>query len=375
MSKAVIVRYGELALKSWPVRRRFEQRLISAIKLVLKGYEYSLRTERGRIFVDTESPVRVAKRLSMVPGVVSASPAIRIPAEIERISTAAVKIAKRALDRSMSFAVRTSRVGKQDFTSMDVNVKVGSDILSAIKGVRVDLESPDLQIFVELRGDDAYLFTKLVDGVGGLPPGTQGRAAAVFSGNRNDVLAAYLMMKRGTVIFPVYPNFASTHFPRGLINSARKLATLDPKLELHMIPLKKVLDSVRRMSTRGYAYWICRRSVLKAVDAVGEQLKADAVVVGDDKTQISSQKLINLPVLDESCSRPVLRPLAGLGENEIGKLRPRIKLPKGSSATCRFPPSGNSVNLDKVHELEKRIRVDELIRRSVEKMKVIKVGR
>ncbi|HDI12991.1 MAG TPA: tRNA sulfurtransferase [Hadesarchaea archaeon] len=373
MSKAVIVRYGELALKSWPVRRRFERRLISAIKLVLKGYEYSLRTERGRIFVDTKSPGRVVRRLSMIPGVVSVSAATRVPAKIEEISVAAVEIAKKILSRGMSFAVRTSRAGKHDFTSMDVNVRAGSEILSAIEGVRVDLRSPDRQIFVEIRENDAYLFTETVDGVGGLPLGTQGRVAAVFSGTRNDLLAAYLMMKRGAIVFPIYPNFTSSGLSRTLITSARRLAALDPELELRMIPFKKVLDSVRKVPARGYACWICKRSVLKAVDAVAEQVKADAVVVGDDGTQISSQKLINLTALDESCDRPVLRPLVGLGESEIEKLNIKIRLPRGKKEPC--PPSSPEgfVDLDRIHELEKRMKIDELIRRSVSRMKVVRV--
>ena len=51
--KTAIVRYGEIALKSWPVRKRFEQRLVENIKLSLKGLDYELRRERGRIFIDT----------------------------------------------------------------------------------------------------------------------------------------------------------------------------------------------------------------------------------------------------------------------------------------------------------------------------------
>ena len=65
MAKTVIVRYGEIALKSEPVRRRFERRLIENIKLSLKGLDYKLRRERGRIFTDTCRPSAVMERLGV----------------------------------------------------------------------------------------------------------------------------------------------------------------------------------------------------------------------------------------------------------------------------------------------------------------------
>jgi len=376
MSKTVIVRYGELALKSDPVRRRFERCLVSAIKLALDGSTYSLGRKRGRIFVETRSPKRVGERLSVIPGVVSVSVATRVPANMDEIRTSALRVAKKVLAPGMSFAVRTSRIGKHDFRSKDVNVEVGSDILSNIKGVHVDLSSPDRKIFIKLRGRDAYLFTEVVRGVGGLPLGTQGKVVALFSGNRNDVAAAYLMTKRGSVVFLIYPDPRNADkLPKVLTTPARKLGTLNPRLKLWVLPFKEVLDVLKKTTLDGYAYCIYKRSVLKAADAVAGRVGGEAIVTGDDAKQIATQKLVNLSVMDEVCEAPVLRPLAGFGGVETEGLEFRVKLPPNAKEICPFPPPKDVINLEKIHELEEDMKVGDLVRGALQKARIIRVNK
>jgi len=53
----ILIRYGELALKSKPVRKRFEDQLAKNIKLILKTrkIKFSLRKDYGRFFLETEN--------------------------------------------------------------------------------------------------------------------------------------------------------------------------------------------------------------------------------------------------------------------------------------------------------------------------------
>jgi tRNA uracil 4-sulfurtransferase len=46
--RPIIIRYGEIGIKSPPVRRRFEKRLISNIKNIIKG---EITITQGRIFL------------------------------------------------------------------------------------------------------------------------------------------------------------------------------------------------------------------------------------------------------------------------------------------------------------------------------------
>ncbi len=376
MAKTVIVRYGELALKSEPVRRRFEWRLISAINLALKGLEYAIERERGRIFVYTESPTSVTKRLSRVPGIVSVSSATKVEANMNEIRKSALRVAKKVLGPGRSFAVRTSRVGKHPFSSTDVNVEVGSAILSKVKGVHVNLSSPDRKIFIEVRGKNAYVFTETAEGVGGLPVGTQGSVVALFSGSRNDTAAAYLMMKRGSTVFLVSPDLRTHNngkAQRIVTAPAKKLSDFDSKLELRVFSFGKVLNGLRTVAMGRYAYYICKRSALRAADAIAEQVGAGAIVVSDDAKQIAAQKLANLSVIDEACKLPVLRPLAGISSAEIERLKFKVKLPPRAKEVCPFPPPRDVMSLEKIHELEEGMKIGALVEESLSKVRAIKL--
>lgn len=75
---------------------------------------------------------------------------------LEEIIDASVNIAKRNIARNESFAVRTTRRGKHDFSSIDVNVKAGALIKETV-GADVDLTNPDKIIYIEILGDKSYI--------------------------------------------------------------------------------------------------------------------------------------------------------------------------------------------------------------------------
>ncbi|EQD67587.1 thiamine biosynthesis/tRNA modification protein ThiI, partial [mine drainage metagenome] len=66
----------------------------------------------------------------------------------------------------------------------------------ADRGISVDLESPTVELFVEVRSNRAYLSEDRMTGPGGLPLGVAGRVVALVDGLRG-ALGAYLLMKRG----------------------------------------------------------------------------------------------------------------------------------------------------------------------------------
>ncbi len=373
--RTIIVRYGELSLKSEPVRRRFEQRLIFTINSALKGLKYTVRKERGRIFVDTSSPAAAAKRLTRVPGIVSVSPAVKIAADMGEIRSAALGVAKRVLRAGMSFAVRTSRVGEHPFSTRDVNVEVGSAILSKIKGIRVNLSSPDRGIFIEIRGGNAYIFTETMRGVGGLPVGTQGRAVALFSGSHNDLAAAYLMMKRGCAVFPVFldPRPGSDSQALKLaIASAKKLAVFGPKLELRIIPFDKILTSLKQAEL-GAGYVIYQRSALRIAEAIAGYVGAEAIFTGDDTRHIAALKLANLRVIDSACKLPVLRPLAGIDIDEVRQLEIGKWISSRAKEPYQFSPTAAAIKLDEVEKMEDNMKIDALIKEAVSSVRMIRL--
>ena len=76
------------------------------------------------------------------------------PAELEELARVAAELAREHIRPDETFAVRTTRRGKHGFTSIDVNVRVGSAVQEAT-GADVNLTSPDKIIWVEILGPRA----------------------------------------------------------------------------------------------------------------------------------------------------------------------------------------------------------------------------
>ncbi len=200
MSSLFLVRYGELALKSPPVRREFERSLRRNIveQFVRDGVAVRLRSDRGHLYAEADAPDRAVQVLRRVFGVTSVSRVIEVPTDRATIRDRLLEHADERLVPNSSFAVRARRTGSHPFTSQELARDLGSDVMARFgdRGLRVNLGAPDVELFVEVRGPRTYLYFDRTPGPGGLPLGVAGRLVALVDGPRG-ALGAYLMMKRG----------------------------------------------------------------------------------------------------------------------------------------------------------------------------------
>jgi len=198
--KVILVRYAELGLKSRMVRRRFENLLRDNILSALSsdGVEALLRSDEGRFYAEADDTEAAVRSLRRVFGVASVSLAETCSSDLEDIRSKAAEYSRGRMREGQSFAVRPRREGSHPYSSMDVGREAGSAVMLANqdRGVTVDLNDPDFELYVEVRGPRAYLFDSYMDGPGGLPMGSQGKVLAIVDGER-DALAAWMMMKRG----------------------------------------------------------------------------------------------------------------------------------------------------------------------------------
>ncbi len=196
----LMVRYGELGLKSRSVRARFEQALVSDLrrKHVLREIPCVIESPRGRVFIHSEDWRGSLEVLSRTFGVVSFSPATQVSSKLDELVPAAVDFAAPALSDNASFAIRARRTGNHDYTSQELAGQIGAAVLEANRrrGVTVDLTQPDVEISVEVRDTSAYLFDSTFSGPGGMPRGTQGRVLSLVESERG-IASSWLMMKRG----------------------------------------------------------------------------------------------------------------------------------------------------------------------------------
>ncbi len=379
MRKTVIVRYGELALKSRRVRRHFERRLCENVELILDGIDHKLERAHGRIFIDTKAPDEVTRHLVTVPGVVSVSPATKTEATPGAIRSVAVKEAKKVLSPGSSFAVLTRRVGKHPFSSRDINREVGAAILEAIPRTKVDLSTPNYKIFVEVRGDGSYIFFEIVGGIGGLPVSSQGKVVALFSGGINSFLAACLVLKRGCLVFPIFFNDNSRTNDESrerAIGEAREFLAFHPKVELRIFPFGEVRGVFRGGVPQDLVHVLYMRARLHAAQVISEEMEADAIVTGETMGR-TGKILRGFRAVEGACVLPVLRPLAGLDRGRIRQIARRMEklgvpLPfEPSSEKARHPKA--DVSLRRIQELERELEIDALVRSLSKEVEVIEL--
>lgn len=200
MVALLLVRYGELALKSPPVRREFERTLRRNIldQFVREGLPGRIRSDRGHLYVETDDGERGANLVRRVFGVTSVSRVEDVPSDPPVIRARLLELADPHLRPGLRFAVRARRTGQHPFTSQQLAGDLGAAVLEQFpgRGLKVDLERPDVELFVEVRGPRTYLSFDRSAGPGGLPLGVAGRLVALVDGPRG-ALGAFFMMKRG----------------------------------------------------------------------------------------------------------------------------------------------------------------------------------
>lgn len=120
---------------------------VEGVKTTVKPYGFA-----GLVLVEGVTDARGASNLvlSRIPEVERALTVRKeVESKLDEIVKAALEAASSELKGCKSFAVRTTRRGKQEFTSVDVNVRVGAAIKEALN-LDVDLEAPDKVVYVEV---------------------------------------------------------------------------------------------------------------------------------------------------------------------------------------------------------------------------------
>ena len=109
----------------------------------------------GLVLVETNDE-EAEKKFFEIPEIERVIPVLfEVLAKLEEIVNVAEEIAKYIKDGE-SFAVKTKRRGKHEFSSVDVNVALGGKI-KELTNAEVDLAFPDKTVLVEIIGDRAYI--------------------------------------------------------------------------------------------------------------------------------------------------------------------------------------------------------------------------
>lgn len=301
----ILGRHGEIGVKSPRVRDRFVDQLLenAGESLELRDIQHTAERERGRFYVHTPDPEAALEVLSRTFGVVSASPVEEVPPDVDAVAEAAAEAAEDLLEPGDAFAIRSRRAGDHDFDSMDVAREAGDRVLEAVPEARVDLDDPDHEIHTEVRPGRAFVFTRIVDGPGGLPRGTQGTVVALAETPR-DAVAAWTLLKRGSSMELV----AADPLDDDLEAALEALARWAP------LPLSRV-------PVAGDEPEAVRTELLAAADERARASDAKGLVAGDRLDEVT-----DWTPLDALVDRPVFRPLVGFTHHELRDLARTVGL-------------------------------------------------
>lgn len=379
----ILATYSEIGLKSPPVRRHLESLLLRHIRkqLELKGCEVEKVVRgQGRLIVEGTDSLRGAEVVARVFGVASARPAVRIRDDLTTITQTVVDVAKEIVGVNQSFAIDARRIGKQPYTSKEIEVVVGDAVLKALsrKGVYVDLTHPDNTIYVEARGRTAYVYHRVFPGVAGLPFGSQGKVVSLFSGGIDSPVAAWLMMKRGCFVRLLFcdqrPLVGDDYYERAL-TVAGKIREYVPRenYSLDVIPMGVIMQEIVDKVPPKLICVCCKRMMYRLGGLVAEKIGAEGLVTGESLGQVASQTLFNLRVLDDAVSLPVYRPLIGFEKLDIVRWAEDIGTYTSSATSihgCTALPKKPSTKakLFDVKRAEERLNLQKLTSQAVQKM-------
>lgn len=386
---SVIVRYGgEIGIKRAWTRKMYERRLRDNIKSVLKHhgipYDKVIR-KHGRLFLKTSLAVEASSKLAEAFGVTSLSPALETTSKLNDIVDKSVFLAGLTLREEESFAVRCRRVGRHLYTSMDVCIEVGRQVLNAFpeRHLRVNLKNPDVTLGIEIRDDKTFVYSTVVGGTGGLPLGTQPKIVGLLNGGADSSVACWLVMKRGCPIVPLYFDnapFTDDNATERTLNVVRKLFdwAIGFPQKVYVVPNGlNIKEFKKRKRFERLTGILCKRMMYRIAEQIADMVRAEAIVTGEAIEEPASQTLRKLRVLDSVLTKyPVHRPLLGFEKAEreqmarrIGIYEVSIQMVKGCTAVSGKPVAG--VKLQEVAEAEKTLNIEEMVERSVEALKIV----
>ena len=376
-----MVRYGELFLKSEPVKRHFIQTLLRNIgkSLEAEGLAHRFELHRGRILINGDEPQRIARTASRIFGIVEVAVCRQTSNSIQEISDAAAGMASLQLKAGVRFAVRARRQGVEGITSQELAAQLGSAIIDAIPRVAVDLSHPGYEIFVEMREFGTLIYDSPLPAPGGLPWGTQGRALSLLSSGIDSPVATWLMMKRGC-------EMASLHIDGGRYAGRDVAATAERHhailstwcagfpMDLLVVDAEAFYGAITAKAPARYRCVLCKRFMLRLASEMTRIRQFEALVTGDNLGQVASQTLTNLATISDAATVPVLRPLIGFDKNDMVRIARMIGTFEAQQGdlSCRAVPKtpATAAGREEIKEAEVGIGMESLIADAMERVRV-----
>lgn len=387
---SVIIRFsGEIWLKKVWTRKYYEKRLARNIKQTLKYHKVSfnkLVRKFSRFYLKTDYTFKAVDVLTRVFGISSLSPAYETSSSFDDLIDECLNLAGILLHKGNTFAVRCKRVGSHNYSSDDVRKEIGKYILDNYGkklGINVDLSNPDVVIGVEIRDNQAFIYSEIKGGAGGMPLGVQPALISLFSGGIDSAVSSWLVMKRGCRIIPVYFNndpYTDETVTERAFNVAKTLFnwSIGFPRRIYVVNHGKNLEQIIQ-TNRKYSCLLCKRMMYRVAERLANIYHAEGIVTGEAIGEQASQTLTNLRVLSAAAKDfPVHRPLLGFDKHETEAIGRKIGTYEPSSvkaASCGAVPyqPSTKAKLDDVIKAEEKLPIELMIEESIKSIKIFEL--
>ncbi|MDD3226547.1 MAG: tRNA 4-thiouridine(8) synthase ThiI [Tissierellia bacterium] len=378
MYNIVAVSFGELFLKG-KNRGSFEHKLIEQIKYAIKDFNgVSVYKDSGKVYVETENEGdmdEIVEKVRKIFGISNISPSIKTIKDVDVIIEKTIELFRYLLNKQdiKTFKIKTKRSDKGfPIKSMDFSALMGGKILENFSSVTVDVHSPDVEVFIDIK-KSCYISSEKIRSLGGLPVGSNGKALLLLSGGIDSPVAGYMIAKRGVEInalyFHTYP-FTSERANEKVLKLKEKLEEYCGEIKLYSINMLEIHKAIREFCREEETTILARRFMMRIAEKIALENKMDMLITGESLGQVASQTMKSMIVIENAINIPILKPLVGLDKSEIIEIAREIGtyetsiLPYDDCCSV-FAPKHPLINpkLENIKRSESNLNVQELIER------------
>lgn len=325
IEEVILCKFGEVVLKG-ANRQNFESALVKELRRRASPYgNFKIYFKQSTIYVepqdgscDMDGMYEAARK---VFGIVGVNRAAVCEKSMESIRDVARRYLPAKLAGKRTFKVDAKRSDKRfPLSSPQISAEIGGVILSCVRGVKVDVKTPEVIVTVEVRDDNAYIRAGQEPGAGGLPLRSAGRGLLLLSGGIDSPVAGCMMAKRGMEIealhFESFP-YTSERAKEKVMTLASEMCEYCARIHVHVISLTHIQEQLRDNCQEDYFTILLRIFMMRLAERCAREYKCGALITGESLGQVASQTLAAIGVTDSVVGMPVFRPCIGMDKNEI----------------------------------------------------------
>lgn len=332
MRELILCKYGEIALKGLN-KSTFESMLVKNVKRRLRFCgKFKYTKSQSTLYIEPLSEDidmdEVVDRLKKIFGIAKLCRAIMVEKTMDSILNDTMDYLDEALLGAKTFKVNAKRADKKfPLKSPEICRELGHKILEEFPHLSVDVHNPDVIVTVEIREEHAFVNALKIDGAGGMPIGSSGKAMLLLSGGIDSPVAGYMIAKRGVQIDAIHfeaPPYTSERARMKVEMLAEKMAAYCGDINFYCVPFTEIQEVLRDNCPEELFTIIMRRLMMEIAQRFCEKEDIQCLVTGESIGQVASQTMYAMVCTDAACRIPVFRPCIGMDKSEIVEVSRKI---------------------------------------------------